>query len=92
MATTWQLSVDQLASRSPGAVQLLRLASFLAPEGIPLALLASRPRRLPEELAEVGPILGRVPNSEQATAEAARCRLLATRHLLVRHGRSAPVA
>ena len=51
VATTWQLSVDQLASRSPAAVQLLRLAAFLAPERIPLDLLTAYPQQLPEELA-----------------------------------------
>ena len=51
VATTWQLSVDRLAGRSPAAVQLLRLAAFLAPEGIPLSLLAADPQQLPDELA-----------------------------------------
>ena len=51
VATTWQLSVDKLAGRSPTAVQLLHLAAFLAPEGIPLSLLAADPQQLPEELA-----------------------------------------
>jgi tetratricopeptide (TPR) repeat protein len=51
VATTWQLSVDQLAGRSPAAVQLLRLAAFLAAERIPLSLLAADPQQLPDELA-----------------------------------------
>jgi tetratricopeptide (TPR) repeat protein len=51
VGTTWQLSVDRLAGRSPAAVQLLRLAAFLAPDAIPLSLLAAAPQILPDELA-----------------------------------------
>jgi tetratricopeptide (TPR) repeat protein len=51
VAMTWQLSVDKLAGQSPAALQLLRLAAFLAPEAIPLGLLTVDPRVLPDELA-----------------------------------------
>ena len=48
--TTWQLSLDRLQQDSPAAVQLLRLAAFLAPEPIPLRLFTGRPELLDEPL------------------------------------------
>jgi class 3 adenylate cyclase len=48
--TTWQLSLDRLQQDSPAAVQLLRLAAFLAPEPIPLRLFTGRPQLLDEPL------------------------------------------
>jgi hypothetical protein len=48
--TTWQLSLDRLQQDSPAAVQLLRLAAFLAPEPISLRLFTGRPELLDEPL------------------------------------------
>jgi tetratricopeptide (TPR) repeat protein len=54
--TTWQLAIERIAnmpSGGPAGVTLLRLCAFLAPEAIPLDLLAQHPDLLPEELASV---------------------------------------
>jgi len=51
--TTWQLAIEQVATIQPGGsggVALLRLCAFLAPEAIPLDLLAAHPDVLPAEL------------------------------------------
>ncbi|NHC12929.1 tetratricopeptide repeat protein [Motilibacter sp. E257] len=48
--TAWALSVERLRDQDPAAVQLLELAAFLAPEPVPLSLLARRPDPLDEPL------------------------------------------
>ena len=57
VATTWRLAFEDLQQAAPGAVGLLRLLAFCAPEAIPLRLLL-QPRpglagRLGEEVAPV---------------------------------------
>jgi hypothetical protein len=52
VATTWRLNLDRVAATSPAAVQLLRVASFLAPEAIPPDLLGADSQILPAELAQ----------------------------------------
>ena len=57
VASTWALAFDRLQQTAPGAVGLLRLLAFCAPEAIPLRLLL-QPRpglagRLGEEVAPV---------------------------------------
>jgi tetratricopeptide (TPR) repeat protein len=52
VATTWRLNLDQVAATSRAAVQLLRVASFLAPEAIPPDLLIADQKALPAELAQ----------------------------------------
>jgi tetratricopeptide (TPR) repeat protein len=52
VATTWRLNLDRVAATSAAAVQLLRVASFLAPEAIPPDLLGAEPETLPAELAQ----------------------------------------
>ena len=57
VASTWALAFDRLQQTEPGAVGLLRLLAFCAPEAIPLRLLL-QPRpglagRLGEEVAPV---------------------------------------
>jgi tetratricopeptide (TPR) repeat protein len=52
VATTWRLNLDRVAAASPAAVQLLRVASFLAPEAIPPDLLTADLVALPAELAQ----------------------------------------
>lgn len=47
---TWQISADKLNKTSPPAIDLLRLCSFLAPDKIPLDLLAKGADELPEDL------------------------------------------
>ena len=49
VASTWDLSFDALRNSAPDAVSLLRLASCLAPEAIPLGLLLGTGRALPAE-------------------------------------------
>jgi tetratricopeptide (TPR) repeat protein len=41
VATLWSMSTDRLDQRQPAALQLLRLCAFLAPQPIPLDLLAA---------------------------------------------------
>jgi hypothetical protein len=41
VATTWSLALQRLHGTDPAAVELLTLASFLAPDDLPLPLLAS---------------------------------------------------
>jgi hypothetical protein len=57
VATTWRLAFEDLQRAAPGAVGLLRLLAFCAPEAIPLRLvLQPRPDlagRLGEEVAPV---------------------------------------
>jgi TIR domain/Tetratricopeptide repeat len=48
--TTWRLSLERLRTDSPAAVQLLELATFLAPEPIPLQLFGQHPELLAEPL------------------------------------------
>jgi hypothetical protein len=52
VGTTWRLNLDRVAATSPAAVQLLWVASFLAPEAIPPDLLGADPQILPAELAQ----------------------------------------
>ena len=48
---TFTLALDQLRAANPAAGQLLELCALLAPDEIPLPLLFSEPRLLPEPLA-----------------------------------------
>jgi hypothetical protein len=48
---TFTLALDQLHKAKPAAGQLLELCALLAPDEIPLPLLLSNPRLLPEPLA-----------------------------------------
>ena len=52
VAATWQISFRNLEEESPAAVELLNLCAFLAPEAIPLDLLAEGRQHLPERLSE----------------------------------------
>ncbi|WP_170990819.1 FxSxx-COOH system tetratricopeptide repeat protein [Herbidospora galbida] len=52
IASTWRVSFDRLADRSPAAVALFRLAAFLGAEAIPLDQLVPV-TGMPAELAEV---------------------------------------
>jgi tetratricopeptide (TPR) repeat protein len=51
VATTWSLALQRLREAEPAAVDLLTLASFLAPDDLPLPLLAAHATELPEPLA-----------------------------------------
>jgi NB-ARC domain/Tetratricopeptide repeat len=54
VASTWDLSFDALRTSAPDAVSLLRLASCLAPEAIPLGMLLGTGQRLEAELRDAG--------------------------------------
>ena len=48
---TFTLAQEQLQAANPAAVQLLELCALLAPDELPLAMLLSDPKLLPEPLA-----------------------------------------
>jgi tetratricopeptide (TPR) repeat protein len=52
-ATTWSLALERLRASEPAVVDLLTLASFVAPDDLPLPLVATHTRALPEPLASV---------------------------------------
>ena len=71
VATTWRLAFEDLQQTVPGAVGLLRLLAFCAPEAIPLRLLLQPHPGLAEQLApEVAPVLGPLLEDELATGDA----------------------
>ena len=51
VATTWEMSFQQVERRSPPAAALLNLCAFLAPDDIPLDVVQQAPE-LPEPLAQ----------------------------------------
>ena len=51
VATTWDIAFQELEAASPAGADLLRLAAYLAPDDIPLGLLAEGGPSLPEPLA-----------------------------------------
>ena len=58
VATTWSLAFLRLEQTAPGAVGLLRLLAFFAPEAVPVRLLLQPRPGLAGQLApEVGPVL-----------------------------------
>ena len=70
VATTWALAFDRLQHAEPGAVGLLRMLAFCAPEAVPLRLLLKpRPGLAGRLSGEVAPVL--VPLLEDELA--ARC-------------------
>jgi TIR domain/Tetratricopeptide repeat/NB-ARC domain len=50
VATTWSLALHRLRETEPSAVDLLTLTSFVAPDDLPLPLVASHHDQLPEPL------------------------------------------
>ena len=72
VASTWALAFDRLQQTAPGAVGLLRLLAFCAPEAIPLRLLLLQPRpglagRLGEDVA---PVLAPLLEDQLAASDA----------------------
>jgi tetratricopeptide (TPR) repeat protein/nucleoside phosphorylase len=53
VAATWDLSLEQVRTQSPAAVDLLALCAFLAPSPLPTAWLTEGARVLPSSLSEV---------------------------------------
>ena len=50
VATTWDLSIEQVREASLASVDLLNLLAFVAPEGIPKAMLQAGAEHLPKAL------------------------------------------
>jgi len=71
VATTWRLAFEHLQQAAPGAVGLLRLLAFCAPEAIPLPLLLRPCPGLGDQLgAEVAPVLVPLLEDELAAKDA----------------------
>ncbi len=71
VASTWALAFDRLRQSAPGAVGLLRLLAFCAPEAIPLRLLLQPRPGLAERLGEeVAPVLAPLLEDELAAGDA----------------------
>jgi len=71
VASTWALAFDRLQQTTPGAVGLLRLLAFCAPEAVPLRLLLHRRPDLADQLdAEVAPVLALLLEDELAAGDA----------------------
>jgi tetratricopeptide (TPR) repeat protein len=51
--TTWQIAFDQLNTENPGALDLLKLVAFLAPDDIERELLSKGSEHLPQPLASL---------------------------------------
>ncbi len=54
VATTWNLSFEQVAQRNPVAADLLRVCAFLAPDAIPETIITEGASQLGPRLAELG--------------------------------------
>ena len=71
VASTWVVAFDRLQQTEPGAVGLLRLLAFCAPEAIPLSLLLQHGARLAGRLGdEVAPVLAPLLQDPLATGDA----------------------
>ena len=71
VASTWALAFDRLQQTAPGAVGLLRLLAFCAPEAIPLRLLLQPRPRLAGRLGdEVAPVLAPLLEDPLAAGDA----------------------
>jgi len=53
VATTWEVSFQEVESESPGGAALLSLCAFLGPDDIPRDVVCAGAKRLPPELAAV---------------------------------------
>jgi hypothetical protein len=71
VATTWRLAFEDLQQAAPGAVGLLRLLAFCAPEAIPLRLLLQPRPGLAGRLGkEVAPVLAPLLEDPLAAGDA----------------------
>ncbi len=71
VATTWRLAFENLQRAAPGAVGLLRLLAFCAPEAIPLRLvLQPRPDLAGRLGEEVAPVLAPLMEDRLAAGDA----------------------
>ena len=53
VATTWTLAIQKIQDSMPGAIALLNMCAFMAPDDIPLALIAKQVETLPESMQEL---------------------------------------
>jgi tetratricopeptide (TPR) repeat protein len=72
VATTWQVALDQLGA-TPGALELLGLCAFLAPDDIPRGVLGEHSGVLPEPLRST---VGRQLTYNQAVSALGRYSLV----------------
>jgi hypothetical protein len=71
VATTWRLAFEDLQRAAPGAVGLLRLLAFCAPEAVPLRLLLQPRPGLAGRLGEqVAPVLAPLMEDRLAAGDA----------------------
>jgi Tetratricopeptide repeat len=71
VASTWALAFTRLESAAPGAVGLLRLLAFCAPDAVPLRLLLQpRPELAGRLDAEVAPVLAPLLEDPLAASDA----------------------
>ena len=71
VASTWALAFDRLMPTEEGAVGLLRLLAFCAPEAVPLRLLLQPRLELADRLgAEVTPVLAPLTEDPLAASDA----------------------
>jgi len=71
VASTWALAFDRLQQTESGAVELLRLLAFCAPEAIPLRLLLQSRPGLTEQLGDqVAPLLAPLIEEPLAAGDA----------------------
>ncbi|MGO8892257.1 MAG: tetratricopeptide repeat protein [Streptosporangiaceae bacterium] len=76
VAATLGLGLSRLAVDAPGAVAVLRLLAFLAPEPVPLTLLLDNPGADPAVAGTVGPLTGDLVAVGDAVAALRRYSLL----------------
>ena len=53
VATTWTLAIQKIQESMPGAIALLNMCAFMAPDDIPLDLIAKQVDALPEPLQQL---------------------------------------
>ena len=71
VATTWRLAFEDLQQAAPGAVGLVRLLAFCAPDAIPLRLLLGIDPGLAERLGDkVAPVLAPLLGDPLAVSDA----------------------
>jgi len=53
VVTTWTLAIQKIQESMPGAIALLNMCAFMAPDHIPLNLIAKQADTLPESMQEL---------------------------------------
>jgi tetratricopeptide (TPR) repeat protein len=96
VTNTWAISVDRLRQQAPAAIELLTLCAFLAPDGVPRALLADYLDQLPPTLASVmakpldrNQVIGALRRYSLITVTGAALRVHRLVQAVTRHGLAA---